>query len=112
MLEDVKQSFFRVDNERKLFQGKIDIKFLCCCSPKIPGTDDSELSIADEKNKAVQRASTLEEKIEALQEENAALKLAADAERSQKDRLLAVVHTLTGLLKSSCNPRKLLLDSF
>ena len=66
MLEDVKQSFFQVDNERKLFQGKIGIKFLCCCSPKIPGTDDSELSIADEKNKAVQRASTLEEKIEAL----------------------------------------------
>ena len=112
MLEDVKQSFFRVDNERKLFQGKIGIKFLCCYSPKIPGTDDSELSIADEKNKAVQQASTLEEKIEALQEENAALKLAADAERSQKDRLLAVVHTLTGTLKSSCNPRKLLLDSF
>ena len=60
----------------------------------------------------MQRASTLEEKMKALQEENAALKLAADAEKSQKDRLLAVVHTLTGTLKSSCNSRMLLLDNF
>ena len=60
----------------------------------------------------MQRASTLEEKMKALQEKNAALKLAADAEKSQKDRLLAVVHTLTGTLKSSCNSRMLLLDNF
>ena len=48
----------------------------------------------------MQQASTLEEKMKALQEENAALKLAADAEKSQKDRLLAVVHTLTGAFNS------------
>ena len=61
------------------------------------------LLAADEKNKAVQRASTLEEKLKALQEENVALKLAAVAEKSQKDRLLAVVHTLTGMFNSWCN---------
>ena len=67
-------------------------------------TDASDLTAADEKNKAVQQASTLEEKMKALKEENATLKLAAAAERSQKDRLLAVMHTLTGMLNSSRNP--------
>ena len=52
-----------------------------------------------EKNEVVQRATTLEEKPKALKEENAALKLAADEEKSQKDRLLTVVHTLTGMFK-------------
>ena len=69
--------------------------------------DSSDPSAADEKNKAVQQASTLEEKMKALEEENAALKLAAAAERSQKDRLLAVMHTLTGILISSRNPAML-----
>ena len=55
------------------------------------------ISGTDEKNKAVQQASTLEEKMKALQEENAALKLAADEEKSHKDWLLAVIHTLTGM---------------
>ena len=50
------------------------------------------------------QTSTLEEKIKALEEENETLKLAAAAERSQKDRLLAVMHTLTGMLDSSRKP--------
>ena len=64
----------------------------------------SDPSVADEKNKAVQQASSLEDKMKALKEENKALKLTAAAERSQKDRLLAVLHTLTGMLDSSRNP--------
>ena len=66
--------------------------------------DSSDPSAADEKNKAVHQASTLEEKMKALEEENATLKLAVAAERSQKDRLLAVMHTLTGMLDSSRKP--------
>ena len=42
--------------------------------------------------------------MKALEEENATLKLAAAAEKSQKDRLLAVMHTLTGMVDSSRNP--------
>ena len=50
------------------------------------------------------QTSTLEEKIKALEEENETLKLAAAAESSQKDRLLAVMHTLAGMLDSSRKP--------
>ena len=64
-------------------------------------TDASDLSAADEKNKAVQQASSLEDKMKALKEENEALKLTAAADRSQKDRMLAVLHTLTGMLNFS-----------
>ena len=52
------------------------------------------------KGKARDRAASLEEKLRALEEENASLKLAAETERAGKDRLLAVVHSLTGLLHS------------
>ena len=99
MLENAKQTFFEVDNERKLFLGKTC--FALSHHSSFPMCWSSSflcfLAVA-EKNEAVQRASTLEEKLKALKEENAALKLAADAEKSQKDRLLAVVHTLTGML--------------
>lgn len=102
MLEDVKKSFFQVDNERRLFLGKTCFWFcairLSCCFE----IHDSVISGTDEKNKAVQQASTLEEKMKALEKENAALKRAANAEKSQKDRLLAVVHTLTGAFNSIC----------
>ena len=67
-------------------------------------TDTSDFSAADEKNKAVQQASSLEDKMKALKEENEALKLAAAVERSQKDRLLAVLHTLTSVLNSPRYP--------
>ena len=52
------------------------------------------------KGRARERATSLEEKLKALEEENASLKLAAETERADKDRLLAVVHSLTGLLRS------------
>ena len=52
------------------------------------------------KGKARDRAASLEERLKALEEENASLKLAAETERAGKDRLLAVVHSLTGLFHS------------
>ena len=103
MLEDVKKSFFQVDNERKLYLGKVCL-YLCCYYLDASETILLIFSAVDEKNKAVHQASALEEKMKALEEENAALKLAAAAERPQKDRLLAVMHTLTGMLDSSRNP--------
>ena len=50
------------------------------------------------KTRAREHAASLEERLKALEEENASLKLAADNEKSVKDRLLALVHSLTGLL--------------
>ena len=50
------------------------------------------------KTQARARTASLEERLKALEEENASLKLAADEERSAKDRLLALVHSLTGSL--------------
>ena len=52
------------------------------------------------KGRAREHATSLEEKLKALEEENASLKLAAETERADKDRLLAVLHSLTGLLRS------------
>ena len=52
------------------------------------------------RGRARDRAASLEEKLKALEEENASLKLAAETERADKDRLLAVVHSLTGLFPS------------
>ena len=54
--------------------------------------------VVAEKSKAQAQAASLEEKLKALEQENASLKLAADEEKSGKDRLLALVHSLTGLL--------------
>ena len=48
------------------------------------------------KGKAREHATSLERRLKALEEENVALKLAAENERADKDRLLAVVHSLTG----------------
>ena len=50
------------------------------------------------KMRAKERAASLEERLRMLEEENASLKLAADNEKSSKDRLLALVRSLTGLL--------------
>ena len=50
------------------------------------------------KRQAREHAASLEERLKALEEENASLKLAADEEWSGKDRLLALVYSLTGLL--------------
>ena len=50
MLEDVKKSFFQVDNERKLYLGKfllISVLLLFRCFRN----DSSDPSAADEKNK-------------------------------------------------------------
>ena len=52
------------------------------------------------KGKARERTASLEERLKALEEENASLKLAAETERAGKDRLLAVVHSLTCLFQS------------
>lgn len=51
-----------------------------------------------EKNQAREHAASLEERLKEPEEENASLKLAADEERSGKDRLLALLHSLTGWL--------------
>ena len=50
------------------------------------------------KTQARERAASLEERLKTLEGENASLKLATDEERSAKDRLLALVHSLTGML--------------
>ena len=50
------------------------------------------------KARAKEHAASLEEQLRTLEEENASLKLAADGERSAKDRLLALVRSLTCLL--------------
>ena len=50
------------------------------------------------KDQARERAASLEERLKVLKKENASLKLAADEERSAKDRLLAIMHSLTGSL--------------
>ena len=50
------------------------------------------------KTRAKERAASLEERLRTLEEENASLMLAADNEKSAKDRLLALVHSLIGLL--------------
>ena len=49
------------------------------------------------KARAQDRDASLEERLKALEEENASLKLVAENEKSDKDRLLAVVHSVTGL---------------
>ena len=49
------------------------------------------------KARAQGRAASLEERLKKLEDENACLKAAAEIERSAKDRLLAMVHSLTGL---------------
>ena len=48
------------------------------------------------KTEALYRANSFKERLKALEEENASLKLNMDRERSTKDRLLAVVRSLTG----------------
>ena len=53
------------------------------------------------RGRARDRAASLEEKLKALEEENVSLKLAAETERAVKDRLLAMVHSLTGLFPLS-----------
>ena len=50
------------------------------------------------KTQARECATSLEERLKTLEEENASLKLVADEERSAKDRLLALVHSLAGML--------------
>ena len=52
------------------------------------------------KARAQDHAASLEEKLKKLEDENASLKAAAKIERSAKDWLLAVVHSLTGLLST------------
>ena len=52
------------------------------------------------KARAQNRAASLEERLKKLEEENASLKAAAEVERSAKDRLLAVVHSLTGFFST------------
>ena len=71
--------------------------------PVVAMLDDVKRAFLQEhaaKGKARDRAASLEERLKALEEENASLKLAAENERSAKDRLLAVVHSLTGLFPS------------
>ena len=51
-----------------------------------------------DKNQAREHAASLEERLTALEEENASLKLVADEEWSSKYWLLALVHSLTGWL--------------
>ena len=65
--------------------------------------DDVKCSFLREqaaKARAQGRAASLEERLKKLEDENASLKAAAEIERSAKDRLLAVVHSLTGLFLS------------
>ena len=52
------------------------------------------------KARAQDRAASLEERLRKLEDENASLRAATEIERSAKDRLLAVVHSLTGLLST------------
>ena len=71
--------------------------------PVVAMLDDVKRAFLQEhaaKGKARDRAASLEERLRALEEENASLKLAAESERSAKDRLLAVVHSLTGLFST------------
>ena len=70
--------------------------------PVVAMLDDVKRAFLQEhaaKGKARDRTASLEERLRALEEENASLKLAAENERSAKDRLLAV-HSLTGLFPS------------
>ena len=52
------------------------------------------------KARAQDRAASLEERLKRLEDENASLKAATEIERSAKDRLLAMLHSLTGLLST------------
>ena len=68
--------------------------------PGVIMLDDVKRSFLREqaaKARAQCRAASLEERLKKLEDENASLKAAAEIERSAKDRLLAVVHSLTGL---------------
>ena len=69
--------------------------------PVVNMLDDVKRSFLREqaaKMQARDHVTSLEEWLKALKKENASLKLAADSEKSAKDRLLALVHSLTGLL--------------
>ena len=69
--------------------------------PVVTMLEDVKRSFLQEqaaKARAKERAASLEERLRTLEEENASLKLAADSEKSAKDRLLALVRSLTGLL--------------
>ena len=68
--------------------------------PVVTMLDDVKRAFLQEqaaKARARDRAASLEEWLKELEEENTTLKAAAENERSAKDRLLAVVHSLTGL---------------
>ena len=69
--------------------------------PVVTMLEDVKCSFLQEqaaKVRARDRAASLEERLKEIEEENTSLKAAAENERSAKDRLLAVVHSLTGLL--------------
>ena len=71
--------------------------------PVVTMLDDVKRAFLQEqatKARARDRAASLEERLRKLEDENASLKVAAEIERSAKDWLLAVVHSLTGLLST------------
>ena len=74
--------------------------FLTFSQPVVTMLENVKRSFLQEqtaKVEALERAVSLEERLKALEEENASLKLSADEERSAKDQLLALVHSLTCL---------------
>ena len=75
------------------------LSLLTLTQPVVIKLDDVKRSFLREhsaKAQARERAASLEERLKKLEEENVSLKLAADEEQSAKDRLLALVHSLTG----------------
>ena len=78
--------------------------FLTFSQPVVTMLENVKRSFLQEqtsKAEALERVVSLEEQLKALEEENASLRLSADEEWSAKERLLGLVHSLTGSLFSS-----------